>query len=245
MRTLIAAVRPTAPASGLAVVIAALVAAALASAAPPLGDRTAIRFYDARAAAYADLAGVEIVETGYFFVRPEGGTSVDYAWGNGRPAGYVPATGTIVARLLDGKIVAYLAKIHAPRIRSVRVLMAGGEVYSSTEGCWQRGLPTASPLGTGDAYVLNDGGARFRPLRKSGSATVTTFTYDWATDASAVETSTFAPHDPAAFSVSIAVKGAERLSVHKSVTPLRTPPKLPVPSPPGLPVPKPLCVGPG
>lgn len=230
----------------LAVAIAAPVAAALASAATtaaarPLGDRPAIRFYDARAAAYADVAGAKIVETGYFFVRPEGGTSVDYAWGNGRPAGYVPATGTIVARLLDGKIVAYLAQLRAPRIRSVRVLMAGGEVYSSTAGCWQRVLPSASPLGTGDAFVLNDGGARFLPLRKSGSSTVTTFTYDWVAGARAVETSTFARHDPAAFSVSVIVKGAEKLSVHKSVTPLRTPPKLPVPSPPGLPIPKPLC----
>jgi hypothetical protein len=227
-------------------VAAALAALGLASfasgaASPPAGDQQAIGYYLARAQAYGKIPGARIVETGYFFVRDEGGTSVDYAWGNGRPAGYVPATGTIVARLDRGQIVAYLARLSAPHHRGVRVLMAGGAVYSSTAGCWRKTTAGASPLGTGENYVLNDGGATFRPLRTRGSSTTTTFTYKWIPGAPATETSVFGPNDPAPFHVTVVVKGAERMTIHKSVTPLKSVPKLPVPEPPGRPVPKPLC----
>jgi hypothetical protein len=234
------------PGRGLAAIAAAFAALGLASATTaavpaPAGDHAAIKYYLARANAYNAIPGAKIVETGYFFVKYEGGTQVDYAWGNGRPAGYVPAKGTIVARLSGGQIVAYLARLTAPRVHPVRVLMAGGEVYSSTTSCWRKTTTSSSPLGTGGAYVLNDGGARFKPLQKSGSKTTTTFSYKWIPGAPAVETSVFAAKDPAPFDVTIVVKGAEHLTVHKSVTPLAAAPDLPVPSPPGQPVPTPLC----
>jgi hypothetical protein len=227
----------------VAAVLAALGLASLASAAapPPSGDRTAIGYYLARAQAYGKIPGARIVETGFFFVRDGGGTSVDYAWGNGRPAGYVPATGTILARLSGGQIVAYVARLSAPHHRGVRVLMAGGSVYSSTAGCWRKSAPGASPLGTGGTYVLNDGGATFRPLQTHGSSTTTTFTYSWIQGAPATETSVFGPKDPTSFETTVVVRGAERMTIHRSVTPLKSVPKLPVPEPPGRPVPRPLC----
>jgi hypothetical protein len=227
----------------VAAALAALGLASFASGAapPPNGDKTAIGYYLARAQAYGKIPGAKIVETGYFFVRDEGGTSVDYAWGNGRPAGYVPAKGTIVARLSGGQIVAYLAQLSAPHHRGVRVLMAGGAVYSSTAGCWRRTVPSASPLGTGENYVLNDGGATFRPLQTHGSSTTATFTYEWIPGAPATETSVFGPNDPSPFHTTVVVTGAERMTIRKSVTPLQSVPKLPVPVPPGRPVPTPLC----
>jgi hypothetical protein len=230
---------------GVGFVAAALAAGGIASTAigavtPPTGDTTAIGFFRDKANAYTDLAGAKIIETGYFFVRKGEGTSVDYWWGRRPPAGYVPATATILVRLTDGKIAAYLAELRAPKIR-VRVLMSGGTVYFSTAGCWEKSQPTASPLGTGDNYVFNYGGAHFLPLSKSGATTAVTFTYDWAPSARATETSTFRTNSSLAFTVTIMVAGAQSLSIHKSVTPLSKAPALPVPLPPLRPVPKPLC----
>jgi hypothetical protein len=227
--------------AAVALAAAGILTAAAGAAPPPLGDQAAIGYYHDRADAYSKIPGAEIVESGYFFVRSNGGSSVDYAWGNGRPAGYVPATGTIVARLAGGQIVAYLARIRAPHVPTVRVVMSGGSVYSSTSDCWRKVTASASPLGTGTAFVLNDGGARFLPLRTAGSSTTTTFTYTWVPGASATETSVFGPHDPSAFKVTVVVKGKEAMVIHKSVTPLHAPPKLPVAPPPGQPAPKPLC----
>jgi len=192
--------------------------------------------------AYARLDGVKIVETGYFFVRRGPGTSVDYWWGTRPPAGYVPATATILARLNGGRIVAYLARLRARGVRTVRVLMAGGEVYAATTPCWRRTRASASPLGTGETYVFNDGGARFAPLGRSGERTSVTFAYRWSAGARATETSTFGPEDPSPVDVRVVVRGAQRLSIRKSIAPLARAPRLPVPSPPRRPVPRPLCV---
>jgi hypothetical protein len=216
-------------------------AAAPGAVAPPTGDVTAIGFFRDKANAYGDLAGAKIVESGYFFVRRGPGTSVDYSWGRHPAAGYVPATATIFVRLNGGKIVAYLAKLRAHGVRTVRVLMAGGVVYSSTTRCWRRSRADASPLGTGDNYVFNDGGAHFLPLGKRGTKTAVSFTYSWVPGARATETSTFGPNRPLAVKVTIKVTGAQSLSIHKSIAPLVKAPALPVPAPPRRPVPKPLC----
>jgi hypothetical protein len=224
-----------------ALATAGILAGVGAAVPPPGGDPAAIGVYSRQADAYGRVAGVRIVETGFFAVRRGSGDQVDYMWGSPPAAGYVPATGTIVARLDDGRIVAYFATLRAPRVRAVRVLMAGGSVWSSTAGCWRTAAASASPLGTGDSYVLNDGGARFRRLRHAGTTSDVTFTYDWRPGAPATETSAFGAHVPSPFVVTVTVRGAERLSIHRSVTPLDKAPALPVPEPPLRPVPKPIC----
>src|SRR5579885_1235171 len=95
--------------AAIAAAAAALASAALAATAPPTGDRAAIRFYATQANAYAALPGVRIVETGFFYLHKNAGTSVSYAWGNGPQPGYTPATGTILVQLANGHIAAYLA----------------------------------------------------------------------------------------------------------------------------------------
>jgi hypothetical protein len=229
------------------VVVATLAAGSIAASAlgavkPPTGDTDAINFFRSQADAYLDVPGVKIVQTGYFFVRKGKGTSVDYSWGQ-RPsdAAYKPAKATILARLLEGKVVAFLAKLQAPKVRTVRMLMAGGTVYISTTRCWKKSEPAASPFGTGEKFIFNDGGAHYSPLKESGSRTAVTFTYAWTPGSSASETSTFGPGKAPAFDVTITVSGRDRLSVHKWVTPLAKTPALPVPPPPLRPQPKPIC----
>jgi hypothetical protein len=123
----------------------------------------------------------------------------------------------------------------------VRVLMTGGRVWAATTGCWRKLRTSASPLGTGERYVFNDGGTRYLPLRRHGARTAVTFTYTWARGARATEQTTFLPGNRSPIDVTITVKGARSLTVRKSITPLTRSPSLPVPSPPRRPVPKPLC----
>jgi hypothetical protein len=218
-----------------------LVSASIAAVEPPTGDTEAIDFFRSKAGAYLDVPGAKIVETGYFFVRKGKGTSVNYSWGEKPVTGYKPASATILASLVDGKIVAYLAELRAKGVRKVRVLMAGGTVYISTTRCWKKSEPSSSPLGTGDKYIFNDGGAHYLPLKRSGDATAVTFTYGWTPGSRATETSTFGPGKAPAFDVTITVSGRHPLSVRKSVKPLAKTPALPVPSPPLRPQPKPIC----
>ncbi len=227
----------------IAVVVAAgiVVSASIGAAKPPTGDTDAIASFRTQADAYRHVPGVKIVETGYFFVQPGKGTTVDYSWGQKPPAGSKPATATILAQLLEGKYNAYLAKLTAPGVRPVRVLMAGSNVYISTTRCWRRSEASASPLGTGERYVFNDGGAHYLPMKKNGATTSITFTYGWTPGSRAAETTTFGSGKTPPFTVAIAITGKESLNVHKSVTPLAKAPALPVPSPPLRPVPKPLC----
>ena len=221
-----------------ALAAATLLGAAYAEAAPPpLGDSAAIAFYHAQADAYSSVPGMTLVETGFFFMRPSANHSVDYWWGSKPPAGYVAATATVRARLIDGKIVAYLAQLKAPKVRQLRILMAGGQVFTKTTSCWRKTQPGASPFGTGDRYVFNDGGARFGP--RAGNAV--TFTYLWTPGATATETNVFSTGKPSPVKVSIKVAGTRSLSIHKSIAPLRAAPSLPVPSPPARPAPKPIC----
>jgi len=203
----------------------------------PSGDQAAIAFYRQKAAAYEHVPGATIVETGYFFVRPSPNGTVDYWWGTPPPAGYAPARVTIHARLGGGRIVAYLADLRAPHVKRLRIVMSGGAVFTRTGGCWARSKPTASPLGTGDRYVFNDGGASFAPR----SGTSVTFSYEWAPGDRATETSTFGSGATRRVDVAIRVTGRHRMLIRKSIVALRTAPALPVPSPPALPVPKPLC----
>ena len=110
---------------------------AAAAATPPTGDQTAIAYYKHEARLYAALPGAEVVETGYFFGRPIG-TAVDYMWGRPAAAGFIPETATVAARLSGGQIVAYLATLTAPKVRHVRILMAGTSVFVSTTRCWNK-----------------------------------------------------------------------------------------------------------
>jgi hypothetical protein len=204
---------------------------------PPTGDRRAVNFFENEAATYADVAGVKLVETGYFFVRPAAQKSVSYWWGSLPPAGYTPATATVRAQLSDGKIVAYAADLKAPGVRRLRIVMAGSVVFTSTTACWNRSKPSASPLGTGERYLFNEGGANF--VSRTGDTV--TFTYFWAPGATATETDVFTARHPSPVDISIKVGGRRPLSIRKSITPLAQAPQLPVPPPPARPAPKPIC----
>jgi hypothetical protein len=221
-----------------AVAVSALLGVTSAEAAgPPTGDADAIAFYHQQADAYTHVPGITMVESGFFFMRPSANRSVDYWWGSKPPGGYVAATATMRAQLLDGKIVAYLVQLKAPKVRRLRILMAGGQVFTRTTSCWKKSSPAASPFGTGERYVFNDGGARFAP--RAGDAV--TFKYTWTQGANATETNVFKPGTPSPVQVSIRVAGSRLLSIHKSIAPLGDPPTLPVPSPPARPAPKPIC----
>jgi hypothetical protein len=226
----------------LAVSLAALAAAALAAAGtPPKGDRAAISFYRHEANGFANVAGLRIVETGFFSVRAEGGTRVTYSWGARPAAGFRPATATVDAEVLDGRIVAYLAVLRAPKIRRLRIVMAGGEVFTSTTRCWRKSDASGSPFGTGERFVFNDGSATFAPLVRSGRTTTLRFSYEWVAGATATETDVFASAHPAPVQITIAVSGARSLSIRKTIEPLAHAPALPVAPVPNVPRPKPLC----
>jgi hypothetical protein len=227
---------------GVALACVALLAAGVSSAAvsPPTGDLDAIAFFKLEADLYAKLPGAKVVETGYFSGLPIG-AAVHYAWGSPPAKGYFPQQATVLARLQDGKIVAYLATLTSPKLKKVRILMAGSTVFVSSGRCWNKTSATSSPFGTGDAYLFNDGGVRFSPLVKNGSKTTTTFTYQWAPGAQARETNTFSAGPRPKVVTTIQVTGKQRMSIRKTITPLTTMPKLPIASPPAIPKPKPLC----
>jgi hypothetical protein len=238
--------RRVAPAISLAAIAATALAgaahtAARGSATPPQGDRKAIAFYGHQADAFSNLDGVRIVERGFFFVHADGGTRVTYSWGAKPPAGFRPATATVDAQVLEGKIGAYLAVLRATKVRRLRILMAGGEVYTSTTRCWRKSDASGSPFGTGERFVFNDGNATFAPLVRSGSATTVALAYEWSPGATATETDVFASTHPAPVRITIAIRGARSLTVHKTITPLAQAPALPVAPVPNVPRPKPLC----
>jgi hypothetical protein len=217
------------------------VTAALAAVTPPTGNKRAIGFYKHEVAHYSPLPGAKVVETGYFFVAPRGSTSVRFWWGRPPPPGFVPARATILEQLSDGKIVAYLAELTAPKVRRVRVLMVGGSVFISLSRCWRKAAVTSSPLGTGETFLFNDGGAYFLPLASGTESAAATFTYTWNPGAQARETDTFSRGATPTVNVAIQVRGAQRMDIQKEITPLSTAPVLPAPLPPALPAPKPLC----
>lgn len=225
----------------LLVALVALVSVALAAATPPKGNRRAIAFYRHEADLFANLDGVHIVETGYLFLHADGGTRVSYTWGSGPLLGFRPATATVEAQMLEGRIVAYLAVLRAPRIRQLRILMAGGKVFTSTTRCWLSSDASGSPFGTGDSYLFNDGGSTFSPLVRTGQATTVGLTYRWSAGATARETDLFTATHPAPVHITIAVGGGLVLTVRKTIEPLTQAPVLPVPPAPNLPRPKPLC----
>ena len=181
------------------------------------------------------------METGFFFVHPDGGTRVTYTWGSKPPAGFRPATATVDVQVLEGRIAAYLAVLRATKVRRLRILMAGGEVYTSTTRCWRKSDASGSPFGTGDRFIFNDGNATFAPLVRSGPTTTVGLTYEWSPGATAAETDVFASTHPAPVQITIAIRGARPLSIHKTITPLAQAPALPVPPVPNVPRPKPVC----
>jgi hypothetical protein len=226
--------------AALAVCAASVAAGAVA---PPTGDRAAIDFYKSQADAYLTVRGATIHETGYYFVRPGIGRSVGYLWGGRSQAGYAAADATIHAQLAGGRIVAYLAVLKAPGVRTLRIVMSGGAVFTRTTSCWSRSRASASPLGTGERYVFNNGGAHFGPRRTVAGGTAVTFTYPWTAGARAAETDTFSKSRPARVEMSIRVGGTRPFTIHEAIVPLHRAPKLPIPPPPAVPAPKPLCTG--
>ena len=240
--------RRVAPAVSLAA-LAVLVTAGLAAghtaagggAAPPKGDPKAIAFYRHQANDFSNLDGVRIVESGFFFVHADGGTRVTYSWGSKPPAGFRPATATVDVQVLEGRIAAYLAVLRATKVRRLRILMAGGDVYTSTTRCWRKSDASGSPFGTGDRFIFNDGNATFAPLVRTGRTTTVGLAYEWSPGATATETDVFASTHPAPVRITIAIRGARSLSIHKTITPLAQAPALPVAPVPNVPRPKPLC----
>jgi hypothetical protein len=218
------------------------VGASSAAVAPPTGDVDATLFYKQEASRYAALPGARIVSTGYFFGHPIG-TAVRYMWGHSPAAGFFPQRATVLARLHDGQIVAYVATLTAPKMRRVRIVMEGSSVFVTSGKCWNKADAGSSPFGTGEMYLFNDGGAHFLPLVTNGGSKTTVFTYTWAEGARAREADTFSAGPRPTVKISIEVTGAQRMSIEKTITPLARAPELPVPSPPAVPVPKPLCGG--
>jgi len=226
----------------VAVAVTAALAAGVASGAliPPTGDHAASAFYKQEADKYALLPGARIVETGYFFGRPVG-SSVSYMWGRPPATGYRAQTADILVRLYRGRIVAYAATLTAPKMRRVRIVMAGSSVYVTSGKCWNKAGDASSPLGMGEMYLFNDGGTHFLPLVKDGASKSTIFTYSWAKGARARETNTFGSGPRPTVKTSITVTGSQHMRIEKTVTPLTKAPDLPVPPPPAQPQPKPLC----
>jgi len=130
--------------------------------------------------------------------------------------------------MLEGRIVAYLAVLRAPRIRRLRILMAGGKVFTSTTRCWLSSDASGSPFGTGNSYLFNDGGSAFSPLVRTGKATTVGLTYRWSAGATARETDLFTAAHPAPVHITIAVLGGLALTVRKTIEPLMQSPALPV-----------------
>lgn len=221
--------------------VAVLAAAAAAGVTPPKGSRAAIDFYNHQANAFADLPGVRIVETGFFFVRPGAGTTVSYVWGTRPGEGYRPANATLSALVRGGRIVSYLAVLRAPKVRRLRILMAGSDVFTSTTSCWRKTTAAGSPWGTGDRYVFNDGGATFAPLARRGRTTTIRFTYPWTAGSTATETNIFSSTRPAPVRITVAVRGTRSLTIRKTIVPLAHAPALPVAPAPAIPRPKPIC----
>ncbi len=208
---------------------------------PPTGSRPAILFFRQEVGNFNGVPGIRMVETGYFFGIPSGRGSVRFIWAQPPPAGYQPQTATILAQLSGGKIVAYLAQLTARGLPRVRVLMSAGTVYLSSGKCWTKATASASPLGTGDRFLLNGGGARFLPLHRAGRSTSTIFTYPWGPASHARETDTFGPGNAPTVHVTIEVTGAQKLHIQRTIHPLASAPTLPVPAPPAAAEPKPLC----
>ena len=221
--------------------VAALPAGAAEAVTPPTGDQQAIAYFSQAAKIYSRFPGVKVTETGYYSGIPSGPGSVRFVWARPVAPGYTPQTATIVEQLDAGKIAAFYATLTGPKLARVRVLMAGGSVFLSSSSCWTRATPGSSPLGTGNRYLFNDGGAHFLPLQYSSSSTSTTFTYTWPPNARATETDTFGPGTRPPVHVAIEVTGGQRMHIVSDIKPLSGPPKLPIPSPPARPVPKPIC----
>ena len=225
----------------LALLAAGILAWVAAAATPPKGDARAIQFFSSQFQAYEDVPGVRIVETGYFSLKRLAGSNVSYRWSQPTPRGYTPATAEILAWLDGAKITAYMATLSAPKIRHVRVLMSGGSVFVASANCWHKSDASASPFGTGEIYLLNDGGAVFQPLVRSDTTSVVTFSYDWSAGSKATEVTTFTNHNPPAMTTKITVTGKQAMTIRKTITPLAAPPTLPVSPPPALPRPTPRC----
>jgi|SRR5579862_319162 len=227
--------------AALLTVVGVAAASAPGAVVPPAGNQAAIAFFKQEVGYYSQLRGAKIVETGYFFGISSGHGSVKFLWAAPPPAGYQPQTATIYAQLSSGRFAAYLAVLASPGLLPVRVLMSNGAVFLSSGKCWKKATAGASPLGTGDRFLLNGGGARFQPLRTQGKSTAVIFSYPWVANAQALETDTFGPGTMPTLHTTIRVTGAQKLAITRTVTPLRSPPPLPIPSPPAPPTPKPLC----
>jgi hypothetical protein len=227
-----------------ALLLAATAAFVLASPASAVtGDPAAIAAFDKVARGYLKLQGARAIETGMFFLHYNGGSSVDYRWGADPPPAFVPAKATIDYWLSEGQIVGYHATVKAPKIPTLRILVAAGNVFTSTSKCWERADEGSAPFGTGERYLLNYGNVKFDKLKRSGRSTIVTFRYLWLEGTNAKETVTMAGGKTPKLHSRIELKGKSSLKIDTWITPLKKAPELPLVSqrPPKAPEPRPIC----
>jgi hypothetical protein len=218
-----------------------LASLAAAGSARTAGDQRAAAFFEQQAEHYLPLRGAKGVYKGLFFLRFNGGTSVDYSWGRNPISGYKPGTGTVLFWLSNGRIVGYLVTISSPGIPHLRIVAVGENVFVSSSKCWNKATDLSAPFGTGDRLLLNDSGAKFLGITKHGSATAVSYSYLWAKGTKAVATDSFSSSKPPVINSRIKLTGKTKLRIRETITPLRKAPILPIKPPPGKPLPDPLC----
>jgi hypothetical protein len=228
-----------------AVTAASLLAVAAASARPSAsGNPTTLAHFAQLVDDYRSVPGARVVEYGLFWLHYNGGTSVDYRWGGSKPAGFKAAKAVIDYQLDDGKIVAYYATVTARDVPRLRILLASGNVFTSTTTCWNRAGSESSPFGTGERVLVSDSNGQFDAIKHKGRNMIVKFRYIWTEGTRATETMTLLPGNPPAIRSKIVGKGDENFTISYSLRPLKRAPKLPVKTrSPRPPQPSPFCKG--
>jgi hypothetical protein len=226
-----------------AVAAASLLAVTAASARPSAtGNPTTLAHFAQLVDDYRSVPGARVVEYGLFWLHYNGGTSVDYRWGGSRPAGFKPAKAVIDYQLDDGKIVAYHATVTARDVPRLRILVASGNVFTSTTTCWNRAEASSSPFGTGERILVSDSNGRFEAIKRKGRNMIVKFHYTWTEGTRATETMALLPGNPSPIRSKIVGKGDANFTISYSLTPLKRAPKLPVKTrSPRPPEPAPFC----
>jgi len=238
----------TAPNRPWRAVIAAVACVALLAALPATaavgasGNPDTLSYFEQVVTDWQSVPGAHVTEYGLFWLHYNGGTAVDFRWGTTKPDGFKAAKAVIDYWLEGGKIVGYLATVTAQDVPRLRILVAAGNVFTSTTQCWQRSNPGSAPFGTGQRDLVSDLNARFEPLQHKGKWTVVKYHYLWSTGTHATQVDTLGPSSPPAIRSKIDVRGVERFSISLSVKPLHKAPELPLAShSPAAPKPAPFC----
>jgi hypothetical protein len=226
-----------------AVAAASLLAVTAASARPSAtGNPTTLAHFAQLVDDYRSVPGARVVEYGLFWLHYNGGTSVDYRWGGNKPVGFKAAKAVIDYQLDDGKIVAYHATVTARDVPRLRILLASGNVFTSTTTCWNRAGAESSPFGTGERTLVSDSNGRFEALRRKGRTMLVKFHYIWTEGTRATETMSLLPGNPPPIRSKIVGKGDASFKISYSLTPLKRAPKLPLKvRSPRPPEPAPFC----